>query len=722
MAEVFLARAPSQPGSQQLVAIKRILPWANEETEFTNMFIDEACISASLKHPNVARVLEFGQEKDHYFLAMEYVSGRDLRSVLTYLQRTKTRPPVALVMVVGMRLAQALDYAHRRKRPDGTPMEIIHRDVSPPNVLLTFDGGVKLIDFGIAKASSRATRTRAGRLKGKIAYMSPEQVQGKDIDQRADLFSLGVLLYELITGESLFHGKNQIDTMHQVRRADVPAPSSRNPEVSKEVEVILYKALAKDRNERFQTAAKLREEIQRYLVRSRAVFGPEHLMRWMHEHFEGALQEERRTLRQARSLSIDDYPEDGAEDDDPTPVTSVPHEAAQAEPAYSGGGEMQMDLKATMLDGAPPAMMMEEQIYAAERDLDVTPKDGVKPKMPPMPRQKVRADTTPRMPPRAARPAAPAPASGAGPALDDAVTPRDGLAPADHRGDDTPVRKMPSAPFRPRSAAAVSLSSSFDDSWTPAEGIHTGPPPPPPVDPDDAPTELAIPTFPVQADLSDTVDTGGMIPPTSQPLVEDATMVDRPLPLHPPSRRATTGTAPWRAGSWRSQGPMARVVHGWSLLHRDQTGTGPRWVDPCRCRVSPRCISPRWRISPGSRWRGSMMGRRPAISAVKIQGRLPFSLLRGRGRRAPGPRWSPRSGAASQAPRSSSSPPLSPRSWWGSSPCSPCCPARRGGAAAASKGAGRWWSLPNLPRRAPSLSTRRPRGSSRLAPPSASPT
>ena len=519
MAEVFLARAPARAGAEQFVAIKRILPWANEETEFTNMFIDEACISAGLKHPNIAKVLEFGQERGHYFLAMEYLSGRDLRSVLTYLQRTKTRPPVPMVLVIGMRLAQALDYAHRQKRPDGESMEIIHRDVSPPNVLISYDGGVKLIDFGIARASSRATRTRAGRLKGKIAYMSPEQVQGKDIDQRADLFSLGVILYELITATSLFHGKNQLDTMHQVRRAEVPLPSSINPEVPEEVDQILLTALARERTERYQTAGKLREALQRHLVRSRAVFGPEHLLKWMQKHFAGAYQEEQRTLRGARGLSLEDYPEEEG-DFGETPAEGAPASLL----IYEADNAVQVDLKATLLDGPPPGMTA-----PAPAPLSTLPRARLPiPMAAPLPRpRKVPSPSPAPAPPPARPPADPdmTPRDGAA-ALDNAVTPREGMTPG-HRQDDTPVQLPAGAPISKPSVLRSTLAPNFDDAWTPAEGINA-----PPVtlgEVDDEPTDLAIPSFPDDADMVDTLDHNRALPPSAPGLHEDATLVDHQL-------------------------------------------------------------------------------------------------------------------------------------------------------------------------------------------------
>ena len=320
MAEVFLTKAAGVKGFEKIVAIKRILPWASEDDEFTTMFIDEAKISSRLSHANIAQVLEFGKENGQYFLAMEYIPGQDLKSIRQRLQGTEATVPIPMVLHVGARLCQALDYAHQLKTADGSDMELIHRDVSPPNVIVSYDGGVKLIDFGIAKAAARATRTRAGRLKGKIAYMSPEQVQGISIDHRSDIFSLGILLYELLTMRDLFHGKNQIDTMNQVRRAEVDAPSTHNPDVPPEVDEIVLTALAKERGQRYDRASKMREDIQRYLVRSRTVFGTNHLAEWMQSTFAEEVAKEQKLRQQIRTLKPEDVTEAGPPEDVPPPA------------------------------------------------------------------------------------------------------------------------------------------------------------------------------------------------------------------------------------------------------------------------------------------------------------------------------------------------------------------------------------------------------------------
>ena len=261
MAEVFLAKSSGLQGFEKVVAIKRILPSVSEDADFITMFIDEAKISANLAHANIGQVFEFGQVNGQYYIAMEYIPGRDLRAIQTHLADTGRVMDLPMALHVGTRLCQALDYAHRQKSGEGVSMEIVHRDVSPPNVIVSFDGAVKLIDFGIAKAASRATRTRAGKLKGKFAYMSPEQVQGQQVDRRSDVFSLGIVIYELLTNRRLFHGESQLATLTLVRRAEVAPPSTVNPEIPLEVDRIVLKALARSRDDRYGWATELRADL-----------------------------------------------------------------------------------------------------------------------------------------------------------------------------------------------------------------------------------------------------------------------------------------------------------------------------------------------------------------------------------------------------------------------------------------------------------------------------
>jgi len=313
MAEVYLAKSSGVQGFEKVVAIKRILPSVSEDPDFETMFIDEAKISARLAHSNIGQVFEFGQVDGQYYIAMEYIPGKDLRAIQTHLEETDRVMAVRMALHIISRLCQALDYAHRQKDQAGTSMEIIHRDISPPNVIVTFDGAVKLIDFGIAKATSRATRTRAGKLKGKFAYMSPEQVQGMPIDHRSDVFSIGTLLHELLTNQRLFQGESQLAVMQAVRRAEVAAPSAINPEVPLEVDKIALRALARDRDERYGWASELRADIERFFARSGIVFDSPQLTEWMQAEFAGDVLAERHLRERLHGLTLDQ----AATDDEP---------------------------------------------------------------------------------------------------------------------------------------------------------------------------------------------------------------------------------------------------------------------------------------------------------------------------------------------------------------------------------------------------------------------
>ena len=213
MAEVFKAASYGVEGFERVVALKRVLPQISEDQAFINMFIDEAKIAVQLDHPNISRIYDLGNAEDSYYIAMEYVSGHDARALFDRLAAQGKKLDVALCCHIVKEVCEALEYAHTKTNNQGEPLSLIHRDVSPQNILLSFDGQVKLIDFGIAKAAGKATKTRSGILKGKFGYMSPEQVRGRPIDKRSDLFALAVVLYELLTSERCFRGKDDFSTL-----------------------------------------------------------------------------------------------------------------------------------------------------------------------------------------------------------------------------------------------------------------------------------------------------------------------------------------------------------------------------------------------------------------------------------------------------------------------------------------------------------------------------
>ena len=230
MAEIFLARVSGLPGFQKMVVIKRILPQLATKTDFVEMFLDEARIAATLQHPNVVQMYDVGVVDGNYFIAMEYLHGEDVRSLSRSLHRQDKKLPLehALNIVIGV--ASGLHYAHEKVGFDGKPLEIVHRDVTPQNIIVTYDGAVKLLDFGIAKASNRFGETRFGTLKGKVPYMSPEQCRGEPLDRRSDIFSLGIMLYELTLGKRLYQGKSDFEVLKQIVEGTVTPPSELDKE------------------------------------------------------------------------------------------------------------------------------------------------------------------------------------------------------------------------------------------------------------------------------------------------------------------------------------------------------------------------------------------------------------------------------------------------------------------------------------------------------------
>ncbi len=265
MAEVYKARMMGMEGFQKTVAIKRILPHLTDNDEFVTMFVDEAKLAAQLNHNNIIHIYDLGKIDRSYYIAMEYIEGRDLRSLMKECREHETTLSIPLGLHVTTLLASALDYAHRKRDFENRDLGLVHRDVSPQNVLISNDGDVKLCDFGIAKAASKASHTRAGALKGKLQYMSPEQAWGKDIDHRSDIFSLGLVFYEMLTGKKLFAGDSELSILEQVRNPKVQPPSEINPEVPADVEKIVMKALEADREKRYQSARDMQKELEKVM-------------------------------------------------------------------------------------------------------------------------------------------------------------------------------------------------------------------------------------------------------------------------------------------------------------------------------------------------------------------------------------------------------------------------------------------------------------------------
>ncbi len=265
MADVYKARMMGMEGFQKTVAIKRILANLTDSDEFVRMFIDEAKLAAQLNHNNIIHIYDLGKVDRSHYIAMEYIEGHDLRSILEKCRQRDVKMPIELALHITNLLASALDYAHKKHDFDNRALGLVHRDVSPQNVLISFDGDVKLCDFGIAKAASKASQTRAGALKGKLQYMSPEQAWGKDIDHRSDIFSLGLVLFEMLTNEKVFSGTSELSVLEQVRDPIITAPSMKNAEVDSEVDRIIFLALNADRDERYQSAEEMKRDLEKVI-------------------------------------------------------------------------------------------------------------------------------------------------------------------------------------------------------------------------------------------------------------------------------------------------------------------------------------------------------------------------------------------------------------------------------------------------------------------------
>jgi serine/threonine protein kinase len=266
MAEVFKGVAESLQGFRKSIAIKRVLPALTKNKKFVAMFLDEARLSLHLQHANIVQVFDIGHADETYFIVMEFVDGVDLKQMLEWRRRIGKRLTIGQTIYLMMEISKGLAYAHDVVHPEtGRPLGIVHRDVSPPNVLMSRNGEVKLADFGLAKAASQLETTDPGVVKGKMSYLSPEAARGEEVDRRADIFAAGILLYEMLTGKRLFYGDSDYQTVELVRAAKIPPIAAQNAEVESEIEEVCRKALAKRVEDRFQTAADLQDALAHYL-------------------------------------------------------------------------------------------------------------------------------------------------------------------------------------------------------------------------------------------------------------------------------------------------------------------------------------------------------------------------------------------------------------------------------------------------------------------------
>jgi eukaryotic-like serine/threonine-protein kinase len=300
MAEIWLARVSGMAGFEKLVVIKRLLDKLAIDTEYVEMFLDEARINARLTHSSIVQVLELGQVEGKYFMAMEYVPGLSVSQVGKRATKVLGDVPQSVACGIITQACSGLHYAHEKTMPDGTPLNIIHRDVSPQNLILTFEGNVKVLDFGIAKADQRQSQTRTGLVKGKFSYMSPEQCLGQPLDRRSDVFALGIVLFELCTARRLFKRGSTYETYTAITNADVPSPRKLNPKVDEGVEAVILRALARKPEERYHTADAMQDALETAMRKAGMRGGATDLAKFMTDTFAAEEAEQRRLVSQAQ--------------------------------------------------------------------------------------------------------------------------------------------------------------------------------------------------------------------------------------------------------------------------------------------------------------------------------------------------------------------------------------------------------------------------------------
>ncbi len=306
-----LAKSFGVEGFQKVVAIKTILPHISEDENFVKMFIDEAKIAARLQHSNICQIFDFGKISDdfgdHLYQVMEYIPGFSLKHMEKTFWERKEPIPVPAALHIVARVCEGLDYAHALPDRDGRPLGIVHRDVTPANILISIEGAVKLIDFGIAKAAQRETKTQAGIVKGKFGYMTPEQLQGKELDGRSDIFSLGVVLWELLANRILFNEPNELDNLRKILNGDYPHILDVRPDLPAEIGEVAMKALAHNRDERYQTAEEFAQDLNRVAFRTKNFWNTTSLEKFIAEFFPKEVQAEQEKRSKYANIRKEDF-------------------------------------------------------------------------------------------------------------------------------------------------------------------------------------------------------------------------------------------------------------------------------------------------------------------------------------------------------------------------------------------------------------------------------
>jgi len=375
MAELFLARELGVAGLERVVVIKRLLPHLADDRESVDMFLREARLVARLNHPNVVRTFELGEEGGEYFLAMEYLHGSTLRELQDLARDQQDGLPLQIALSAIDQACRGLHAAHELRNFEGNLVELIHRDVSPQNLMVTEEGYVKLLDFGVAKAAEGKEATQSGNLKGKFAYMSPEQLHREELDRRSDIFALGVVLWELTTGERLFDRDGELETMRAITEESVPPPSNRNNSIPDALDAVALRALTKDREQRHQTAEQLREDLVGVAEKRDLLVGEREIADYLEDVADEQLEARRETLQEAldRSLTAGerarlrheqrDYGSDnrqvgsGVEE-----ATEIERPGAESKPSTPTGGDSAVhEAHAPETSGTPTARSPAEQ-------------------------------------------------------------------------------------------------------------------------------------------------------------------------------------------------------------------------------------------------------------------------------------------------------------------------------------------------------------------------
>lgn len=316
MADIFLAAQTGVMGIEKPVVIKRILPGLSTNKRFINMLLDEATIAAKLSHRNIVQILDVGQVEDQYFIAMEHLGGEDLARILQAGLQAPKRLSYEITAGIILQAAEGLQHAHSATGKDGRPLRVVHRDLSPHNIFVLHSGAVKLVDFGIALAVDRITATRTGVLKGKTGYMSPEQITGQEVDHRSDLFSLGVVMWECLTGRRLFKRSGELKTLVAIATEDAASPLVYDSSIPVELAGIALQALSRDREARYQTAGDLRLAVATYLKKSGEVGDTAAIGRFMHGLFADKANEQRMMFERAWGRGHGEEAKEGAGEDE----------------------------------------------------------------------------------------------------------------------------------------------------------------------------------------------------------------------------------------------------------------------------------------------------------------------------------------------------------------------------------------------------------------------